>query len=78
MWAELDGDLDAAAAAAELMLARALIGEGLYQRVSELPPADDQIDTMLVALVDGRADRPTRLEEQLALCRVRFMRQLVQ
>jgi len=71
--AELDGDLDAAAgvaggapcdcpvyqaAATELMLARALIGEDLYQRVPELPPADEQIDNMLVALVDERGDRP--------------------
>ena len=72
--AALDGDLDAAAAgsraahradcpvyqaaATELMLARALIGEGLYQHVPELPPADEQIVNMLVAPVDDRGDRP--------------------
>jgi hypothetical protein len=34
-------------AATELMLARTLIGEGLYQPVRGLPPADEQIDKML-------------------------------
>ena len=74
MQAELAGDLDAAvagsraahradcpvyqAAATELMLARALIGEGLYQHVPEFPPADEQIVNMLVAPVDDRGDRP--------------------
>ncbi|HKM74322.1 MAG TPA: hypothetical protein VJX94_30400 [Stellaceae bacterium] len=56
------------AAATELMLARALIGEDLYQRVPELPPADEQIDKMLVALVDERGDRPAILSPDRSQC----------
>jgi hypothetical protein len=56
-------------AATELMLARTLIGEGLYQPVRGLPPADEQIDKMLVALIDEHGDRPAMWSPDGSQCR---------